>query len=423
MRIVLMNDHIPPEGKGGAESVVWRLAQGLLQAGHEVHVVASTPQAPFEELRDGIPTTHLHANFRQRFRAWRSLWNPQTIGAFRQLLQRIQPDVVNAHNVHFYLSYHTLKIAYDLGIGTVFSSHDVMPFAYTKLTHFIKPDINTINLPAEYRLPLGYNLHQNRLRYNPIRNRVIQHYLNRYAMIRTTPSQALADAHTANNLPPFTVAYNGINPDEWDKVNPDTVNRLRQRLNLLDKKVILIAGRLTSHKGTVQLLSAMNQLTDTIPNMRLVVLTAGDIEQQIPSDYQHLRPFITSGGWLSGEELVAAYHLADVAVVPSVIFDTFPTVNLEAMAVGLPVIATWFGGSQELVVDGETGFIINPFDTDMFADKLQKLLNDSPLRKDMGHKGQERIRNHFTLNHQIRQMVTLYEEAIKLQKRQPNHSD
>jgi glycosyltransferase involved in cell wall biosynthesis len=414
MRIVLMNDRIPPEGKGGAESVAWRLAQGLAQTGHDVHVIATTPNAPFEEIRDGIPTYHLHTNFRKRFRAWYSLWNPQTISVFRELLQGIQPDVVNAHNIHFYLSYHILKVAYDLGIGTVFSSHDVMPFAYTKLTHFIKQDTRDIQLPADYRLPVGFNLRQNRLRYNPIRNQVIRQYLTRYAMIRTTPSQALADAHSANDLPPFTVAYNGINPDDWHTVNPDVVNNLRQRLNLQDKKVILIAGRLTSHKGTVQLLSAMNQLKEIIPDMRLLVLTAGDIEQQIPPDFKHLRPYIISGGWLSGDELVGAYHLADIAVTPSVIFDTFPTVNLEAMAVGLPVIATCFGGSQEVVVDGETGYIINPFDIDLFADKLQNLLVDSTLGKYMGHKGYHRIRNHFTLDHQIDQMMTLYEQAIAL---------
>lgn len=412
MRIVLLNDRIPPEGKGGAESVVWRLALGLSQAGHDVHIIASTPDASFEDVRHGIPTYHLHTNYRKRFRAWYSLYNPQTIRAFHELLKRIQPDVVNAHNIHFYLSYHTLKVAHNLGIPTVFSSHDVMPFAYTKLTHFIKQNLHDINLPADYRLPLGFNLRQNRLRYNPIRNLVIQQYLTRYAMIRTAPSQALVDAHSVNDLPPFIVVHNGINPDEWQTVNPELVNQLRQRLNLQDKKVILIAGRLTSHKGTLQLLSAMDQIKDKIPDMRLLVLTAGDIEEQILSEFQHLRPYITSGGWLSGEDLVAAYHLAHVAVTPSVIFDSFPTVNLEAMAVGLPVIGTWFGGSKEVVVDGETGFIINPFDIDAFADKLQKLLSDGTLRQDMGHKGQECIRNKFTLTHQIEHMIALYEQAM-----------
>ena len=412
MRLVLLNDRIPPEGKGGAESVVWRLAQGLLEAGHDVHVIACTPEASFEENREGIPTYHLHSKYPKRFRAWFSLWNPQTIEAFRNLLHRIQPDVINAHNIHFDLSYHTLKVAYDMGIGTVFSSHDVMPFAYTKLTHFIKPDTADIHLPADYRLPFGFNLRQNRLRYNPIRNQIIRHYLRHYAMIRTAPSQALADAHSANDLPPFSVAYNGIQVDDWSRVNPDRVKSLRERLNLGDKKVMLIAGRLTSHKGTIQLLSAMNQLVDKIPDMRLLVLTAGDIDEQIPSEFQHLRPFITSGGWLSGDDLVAAYHLADVALTPSVIFDSFPTVNLEAMAVGLPVIATCFGGSQEAVMDGETGYIINPFDTALFADRLESLFMNPSLAQEMGQRGQARIRSHFTLERQIEQMLKLYTEAI-----------
>lgn len=411
MRIVLLNDRIPPEGKGGAESVVWRLAQGLAQVGHDVHIITTTPEATYEEVRAGIPTYHLHAAYPKRLRAWLSLWNPQVIKPFRQLLHRIQPDIINSHNIHFYLSYDTLNVARELGLGTVFSSHDVMPFAYTKLTHFIQRDIRDIHLPADYQLPMGFNLRQNRLRYNPFRNSVIRHILTRYAMIRTAPSRALADAHAANGLPPFQVVHNGINPDDWSAAKSDVVERLRDRLTLRNKKVILFAGRLTSHKGTVQLLAAMDRLKDRIPDMRLLVLTAGDIDKQIPADYQHLRPFMTVGGWLSGDELVAAYHLADVAVTPSVIFDTFPTVNLEAMAAGLPVIASWFGGSQEVVVDGETGFIINPYDTDRFAECLHDLLTDDIRRNRMGAKGQQRIREHFTLQQQIDIMVSLYEQA------------
>lgn len=295
MRIVLMNDRIPPEGKGGAESVVWRLAQGLSCAGHDVHLITTTPDTPFEDTRDGIPTYHLHTSYPHRFRAWLSLWNPQIITPFRQLLQRIQPDVINAHNIHFYLSYHTLKVARQVGYPTVFSSHDVMPFAYTKLTHFIQTDISRIRLPDDYRISEGFNLRQNRFRYNPFRNRIIRHYLTHHATLRTAPSQALADAMQANDLPPFQVVHNGIQMDDWQNAPTETIENLRHRLNLQNKKVILIAGRLTSHKGTVQLLAAMDQLKDKLPDMRLLVLTSGDINKQIPPDYHHLRPYIISG--------------------------------------------------------------------------------------------------------------------------------
>ena len=403
MRIALLSDRIPPEGRGGAEAVVWRLAQGLQGRGHGVHIITTTPQEAFEEVRDGIPTHHLHASYPERFRAWLSLWNPQTVGAFRRLLQRLQPDVVNAHNIHFYLSWHSLKVAQAAGISAVFSAHDAMPFAYGKLPHAA---------PTDVRLPAGFNLRQNRLRYNPFRNRRIRHYLKACAKVRTAPSHALAAALAANRLPPFEVVPNGIDAAPWSEVDSCLVEKLRERLDLAEKQVILLAGRLSSHKGIVQLLAAMDGLTDDLPQMRLLALTAGDIKTRIPGDYQHLLPRIHAGGWLRGAELRAAYHLADVVAVPSIYLDAFPTVNLEAMAAGKPVIATCFGGSSEAVLDGETGCIVNPLDAAAFANALRRLLSQPRLRQEMGHKGQARVRQHFSLDAQARRMLACYERAV-----------
>ena len=412
MKILLLNDRIPPEGRGGAESVVWRLARGLADAGHEIHVAAATAGDSFEEIRDGIPTYHLHANYPERFRAWLSLWNPQTAGAFRDLLQRIQPDVVNAHNIHSWLTYHSLKLAREAGCGVVFSAHDAMTFAYGKLHHFVQQDTRKIRLPEDYRLPAGYNLRENRFRYNPFRNLLIRRYLSQRAHIRTVPSRALADAWSANDMPPAEVVHNGIDPAEWALVSDDAVEGLRRRLDLVDKQVILIAGRMTSAKGTVQILQAMDRLREALPQMRLLVLTSRDLESQIPPEYAHLRTLIVLGGWLSGEELCAAFHLADVVAVPSIVFDTFPTVALEAMAAGTPVIATGFGGAAESVVDGESGYIVNPFDSAGFADRLARTLKDSDLRREMGRLGRERVATAFSLEGQVAQMLELYERAI-----------
>ena len=158
MRLALLSDQIPPEGAGGAEAVVWRLAQGLANDGHDVHVISTARVAAFEESRDDIPTYHIQTKYPERFRSWLSLWNPGSIGALRELLKRLQPDIVNAHNIHFFLSYHALKVARDAGAATVFSAHDVMPFAYSKLRHFVREDSRQIHLPDAYRLPPLYNL-------------------------------------------------------------------------------------------------------------------------------------------------------------------------------------------------------------------------------------------------------------------------
>ena len=387
MKILLLNDRIPPEGKGGAEAVVWRLAQGLAAADHEVHILTTTDGDAFEEIRDGIPTYHLRAGYPERFRAWLSLWNPQTVGAFGNLLRRIQPDVVNAHNIHSFLSYRTLKIARDGGCGLVFSAHDAMPFAYGKLpASFAAGGAEDFDR-ADTRLPRGYNLRQNRFRYNPFRNAVIKRCLARNTHIRTAPSQALADAFAANDMPPVDLVHNGIDVNEWRSVDDAIVADLRRRLDLEAKQVILIAGRLTAEKGLRQMLLALNVLRQQFPQLRLLLLTSRDMDRQVTQEFAQLRQLICVGGWLSGGELRAAYQLADVVAVPSIYLDPFPTVVLEAMAAGKPVVATGFGGAREAVADGETGYIVNPFDTEAFAESLGRLLRNSGLRREMGWRG------------------------------------
>lgn len=411
MKILLLSDRIPPEGRGGAEAVVWRLAQGLAAAGHEMHIAAATAGAPFEELRDGIPTYHLRARYPERFRAWLSLWNPQTAGALRGLLERLGPDIVNAHNIHSFLTYHALTLAKAAGCGVVFSAHDAMPLVYGKLPASF--DDRDPAQPGDFRLPTGYNLRANRFRYNPWRNQIIRRQLERQAHIRTAPSRALAAAFADNDMPPLEVVHNGINPADWQPPDETLVAELRARLGLAGKRVILVAGRLTTEKGLRQTLLALDRLRESMPAVRLLLLTSRDIETQLPADFADLRPYITIGGWLSGAELRAAYQLADVVAVPSIYIDPFPTVNLEAMASGKPVVATCFGGSPEVVLDGETGFIVNPLKVDEFAGCLQRLLTDDALRAAMGARGRERIRAHFSLARQVSQMTEIYQRAMK----------
>lgn len=412
MRILLLNDQIPPEGKGGAEAVVWRLAKGLAAANHEVYIITTTDGDAFDEIRDGIPTFHLRAGYPERFRAWLSLWNPQTVGVFGRLLRRIQPDVVNAHNIHSFLSYHTLKMARDAGCGVVFSAHDAMTFAYGKLQLLGLP--GEIDLAADNRLPPRHNLRQNRFRYNPFRNIIIKRYLARHTHVRTAPSQALAQAFAANDMPPVDVVHNGINANEWHSVDESLADDLRRRLNLNGKQVILIAGRLTAEKGLRQMLMALNVLHQQLPQLRLLLLTSRELNRQVAQEFAHLRHLVSEGGWLTGTELRAAYQLADVVAVPSIYIDPFPTVVLEAMAAGKPVVATAFGGAREAMVDGETGYIVNPFNTAVFAERLERLLLDSGLRREMGWRGRVRVRRSFSLEQQVAEMLAMYGRSIEL---------
>lgn len=412
MRILILADRIPPENRGGAGVVTWRLAQALHHAGHDVHIIAATEEPPFDDVRDGIPTYHIHSQYAERWRAYLSLYNPQTAQPLKQLYQRIQPDVINAHNIHTDIGYYALTLAHRMSIPVVFSSHDVMLFAYHKLSHFINPAVGGVQSPADYRLPPFFNLRQMRLRYNPARNRIIRHMLTHHAQERTTPSHALAMAHQANDLPSFTTVHNGLDAAQFD-IAPATIDALHHRLNLQGRKVILFAGRLTKAKGTQQLLQALSYVVQTVPEALLLVLSSIPIQEQVrEAAFEHLLAHhVISGGWLEGDELAAAFHVARCVVAPSIIFDTFPTVNLEAMAAAKPVLATCYGGSDEAVVDGKTGYIINPFDTADFAHKLMMVLQDDDLYQHMGQAGYERLQAHFTMQHQMQQMIQLYQSA------------
>lgn len=414
MRILILSDTIPPENRGGAGIVTWRLACKLRDMGHDVFVIAATRQAYFEDVRDGISTYHIHADYPERFHAWLSLYNPQVNQPLRRLYQQIQPDVINAHNIHTHLTYHSIQIAHDMGIPVVFSSHDVMPFAYHKMSYFIRPDQCEVDSYLDYRLPPFFNLKQMRFRYNPFRNLTIRRILSTAVQVRTAPSQALCDAHRANDLPDFDCVHNGIDVDAF-KSTPQAIEQLKADLNLEHRKIILFAGRLSGAKGTRELLQALHHVVEHVPNTTLLVLSSVPIKSQITDHaYQTFADkHIIAGGWLDGDALAAAFQLSDVMVAPSIIFDTFPTVNLEAMASHSVVIASCFGGSRESVLDDETGYIINPFATDDFADKMIHILTNDNKRVQMAQKAYDRVRASFTLEQQAKKMLSHYQQAIE----------
>lgn len=413
MKILILSDRIPPENSGGAEKVAWSLARGLQAHGHTVHAIAATNGAGFEEVREGIPTYHVPVSYPDRWQAICSLYNPPVTRALRELYARIQPDVVSAFNIHHDLTYDSVWLARRMGIPAVLNAQDVMAFAYNKLTHYIDPT-RCDYAQHEYRLPPLYNLRTMRLRYNPARNLFIRHVLNRQASACVAGSEAHRQTLAANGLPRFEVVYGSVVPADFE-ASEAAVDALKSRLDLHGRAVILFAGRLSADKGSHQLLSALDQVIRDVPQAILLTLTRATLEQQglTAPEVVHLRDHVRVGGWMQGEELAAAYRAARVVVVPSVCMDTFPTVNLEAMAARKPVIATCFGGSPEAVAHGETGYIVNPYDTATFAGYLRQLLTDDARAAEMGAAGYRRLLERFTLERHVREMLAIYERVTR----------
>jgi glycosyltransferase involved in cell wall biosynthesis len=102
----------------------------------------------------------------------------------------------------------------------------------------------------------------------------------------------------------------------------------------------------------------------------------------------------------------------DIFVLPSAQPEPFGGVVLEAMAFGLPVIATAIGGSSEQVVPEETGFLIPPADPQSLSAKLRKLCEDRDLRIRLGRAGRQRIATQLSLDHTVNSISEAYMEVL-----------
>src|SRR3989338_3815109 len=170
MKVLILAGNFPPLSLGGAGFSVFGLARGLQKADCEVSVVTTCQDKSGEKnfKYQGLQIFRIFADYHERWRAYLSLYNPQTVGKVRKLIEEINPDIVHANNIHRYLSYHCLKIAKDSGKTVFFTARDTMVFSYDKLA--TENYLNKLNA----RISWLDNLKQARKRYNPFRNAGIE---------------------------------------------------------------------------------------------------------------------------------------------------------------------------------------------------------------------------------------------------------
>jgi len=141
---------------------------------------------------------------------------------------------------------------------------------------------------------------------------------------------------------------------------------------------ILMVGRTEDYlKGYSVLLDACRLLKKKRVNLKLLVTGSNVVVEE----------FVHTLGWVRPEKLVSIYHSADICVVPSVWPEPFGIVALEAMASGLPLIATKIGGLGEILDHGVEGFLVPPGDSESLADRLYQLISSPKLREKMGEAG------------------------------------
>jgi glycosyltransferase involved in cell wall biosynthesis len=415
VRVLFLNDLADPR-IGSSVRQMYQEAARLRELGHETAVVTAVQEPSAVGVTEvlGTEVHRLLSDYPTRFRAWVSLDNPRVREPLRALLSRWRPDVVHSHLLHTHLSYAALTAARAAGAGVVFTAHDVMTFCYQKLTCFHGGE-EAGGALRDYAAHWQKCVPCQRLRFRPGRNAAIRRVLERDVHRFTVVSDELGVAIRANGIRVDRTIHNAIEPHA-SLPDDAAVEAFRERQGLRGAEVLAIGGRLHEQKGVAQLLRALAILARTRPNVRLIVMGKREAWEQFRPLAERLgvAQHVVPTGWLDGAELQAAYASVDVFVTPSICFDTFGLVNLEAMEHAKPVVATAFGGSPEVVVDGATGRVVNPFDVPGLAAAIEGLLAAPDLARRFGLAGQALVRERFTIRRLTDEFLQEYETAVGL---------
>jgi glycosyltransferase involved in cell wall biosynthesis len=180
-----------------------------------------------------------------------------------------------------------------------------------------------------------------------------------------------------------------------------------------DSVRIVWFGRIERSKGLIVLLKAFQLLEKEPQKVELVI--GGKIWDV--DCYRELARYrsamnlnnISFSGFVA--DLPSFLQKADIFALPS-LQETFGIVNLEAMASGLPIVASSVGGVPEVVADNETGFLVPPGDPVKLAEKLRLLITDRELRRDMGRRGRQRVESLYSIDKMAASVLRMYREFV-----------
>jgi glycosyltransferase involved in cell wall biosynthesis len=212
--------------------------------------------------------------------------------------------------------------------------------------------------------------------------------------------------------------YHGLETPDTRELERDAL-RIRSELGLtVDDFLVGNVGRLAPQKGQRHLVEAMPLLLERVPRAHLAIAGGGDLEE-------YLRDLAIE---LGVEERVhvlgprrdvpSLMHAFDAFAMPS-IWEGFGLVLLEAMAAARPIVASRVATIPEVVLDGETGLLVTPADSDELADALARVARDPERARRMGEAGRERLRAQFSIDKMVGDTELLYRELIEDRRDQP----
>jgi len=260
--------------------------------------------------------------------------------------------------------------------------------------------------------------HHNMLESNHKVTRLLERVTRRLSDITTAVSRAAEESYFPSSAlfskkgllagrKHFTI-YNAIDIDEIDGAKEISVPwQKRAELGLGEEFIFVCVARLHPCKGHEYLLDAVNKLRQTHPFMRLILVGEGPIHAKLVQEVQirGIDKYVLFCGVRN--DIYEILHASNALVLPSV-YEGFGIAIAEAMAVGLPVIATNLDTISEIVKNGETGLLVPPRNANKLAKAMAYIMDNPETAGRYGHNGRNRVDKLFSIKDIARQYEALY---------------
>lgn len=262
-----------------------------------------------------------------------------------------------------------------------------------------------------FKTKIIFHLHGKGIKQNTEQNflaRVIYKFILKNTNIICLSNRLVDDIKIVTTVKPYIVP-NGI-----------PISSFNSNLSILEnieRPQILYLSNYIRTKGVLNLIHALYKLKEKGQkfNARLVGapgdLTIEYLEQIVRE--KRLTNSVEIVGPLYGEDKIIEFKKADLFVFPTFYSnEAFPFVLLEALQFGLPVISSYEGGIPDMIIDNETGLLVEAHDIEKLAEKIKMLLNNPYKRIQIGEKGYKRFLEHYTLEHFERNMYKTFQQVL-----------
>lgn len=362
MKIALINNLYPPEGGGGAEQVVQRMADSLLTKGHEVIVIAGSKKYKYEHFHNYKiirykPVNIYFYNEGQNYPfAIRLIW--QAIDMFniisyfqlKRILKRERPQRIICHNLKG-LGYFTPALIKALNIEYYQYLHDVQLV-------YPSGQLLTGEEAAWLNRGFGQKFYQAMCR-----------SLFKSPREVISPTHWLMDFYRQRGF--FKNSKLTIKEIDWKKFDLTAIkNKLsdwQEKLRLKQPINFLYIGKLEKHKGIIWLADIWAEMPQ---GFTLTIIGDGNKKNKLLDIIKNKKNIYYSGKYKKGNVLKEAFNTADILIMPTLCYENRPEVILEAYKHNLPVIASELGGIPEILKPGQTGCLFKAGD----KEDLKKVL-------------------------------------------------